>query len=180
MSDSSQPPAPPDDLTRALTGARPDQDQTPPHIGVVGDTYTILVAGADTAGKYTLIDMHVPPGGGPPPHRHDFEEMFSILDGEIELTFRGQTSTARAGDTVNIPANAPHVFRNASDRPARMLCLCAPAGQEDFFREIGVPVAHRTQAPPPLDADAQAAFAAKAMALAPKYRTELLLERSET
>ena len=140
----------------------------------------ILLSGHDTAGRYTLIDIYVPPGGCPPPHRRDFEEMFSILDGEIELTFRGQTSTARAGDTVNIPANAPHVFRNASDRPARMLCLCAPAGQEDFFREIGVPVAHRTQAPPPLDADAQAAFAAKAMALAPKYRTELLLERSET
>src|SRR6478735_8462738 len=173
-------PIPPDDTSRGLTVARPDDDQSLPHIGLVGDTYTILVTGDDTAGRYTLIDMHVPPGGGPPPHRHDFEEMFSVLDGEIELTFRGQTSTARTGDTVNIPANAPHVFRNASDRPARLLCLCAPAGQENFFREIGVALAHRTQAPPPLDADAQAAFVAKAMALAPKYRTELLLERNET
>ena len=171
---------PPDDLSRKLTVARPDHDQSLPHIGLVGDTYTILVTGHDTAGRYTLIDMHVPPGGGPPPHRHDFEEMFSILDGEIELTFRGQTPTARTGDTVNIPANAPHVFRNASERPARLLCLCAPAGQEDFFREIGVPLAHRTQAPPPLDADAQAAFVAKAMAPAPKYRTQLLLGPSET
>src|SRR6201991_1866654 len=171
-------PVPPDDPARALTHVNPQTDGALPPLGVVGDTYTILVSGRDTAGRYTLIDMHVPSGGGLPPHRHDFEEMFSILEGEIELTFRGQTSIARTGDTVNIPANAPHVFRNASDRPARMLCLCAPAGQEDFFREIGVPVAHRTQAPPPLDADAQAAFAAKAMALAPKYRTELLLERS--
>ena len=61
-----------------------------------------------------------------------------------------------------------------------MLCLCAPAGQEDFFREVGVPLAHRTQAPPPLDGDAQAAFVAKATALAPKYRTQLLLGPSET
>ena len=52
---------------RELTVARPDQDQSLPHIGLVGDTYTILVTGADTAGKYTLIHMHVPPGGGPPP-----------------------------------------------------------------------------------------------------------------
>ena len=58
---------------------------------LVGDTYTILVSGEDTAGKYTLIDMHVPPGGGPPPHRHDFEEMFTVLDGEVRVTFRGQT-----------------------------------------------------------------------------------------
>jgi quercetin dioxygenase-like cupin family protein len=47
--------------------------------------------------------MHVRAGGGPPPHRHDFEEMFSILDGEIELTFRGQTIVAGAGETVKIP-----------------------------------------------------------------------------
>src|SRR3982074_7612 len=131
----SQPtPVPPDDLSRELTVARPDHDQSLPHIGVVGDTYTILVSGADTAGRYTLIDMHVPPGGGPPPHRHDFEEMFTILDGEIELTFRGVSAVATAGETINVPANAPHVFRNVSERPARLLCLCSPAGQEGFFR----------------------------------------------
>jgi hypothetical protein len=57
-------PIPPDDLSRRLTIARPDEDQGLPHIGLVGDTYTILVASQDTAGTYTLIDMHVPPGGG--------------------------------------------------------------------------------------------------------------------
>ena len=44
----------------------------------MGDTYTILLTGKDTAGRYCLIDMYVPPGGGPPPHRHDFEESFTI------------------------------------------------------------------------------------------------------
>jgi len=43
------------------------------HLGIVGDTYTIPLSGDDTDGRYCLIDMHVPPGGGPPPHRHDFE-----------------------------------------------------------------------------------------------------------
>ena len=142
---------------------------------MVGDTYTILVSGRDTAGHYTLIDMHVPPGGGPPPHRHDFEEMFTILDGEIEVTFRGVTTVAKAGDTMNVPANAPHVFRNNASRPARLLCLCSPAGQEEFFQAVGVPVATRTEAPPALDAAGTASFIAKAVALAPKYRTELLL-----
>ncbi len=168
-------PIPADDLGRDLTHVSPDTDESLPHIGVVGDTYTILVSGKDTAGRYTLIDMHVPPGGGPPPHRHDFEEMFSILQGEIEFTFRGTTVVAAAGETVNVPANAPHVFRNASERPARLLCLCSPSGQEEFFREVGVPVAHRTEPPPPLDHTATAAFIAKAVALAPQYRTELLL-----
>src|ERR1700729_886116 len=169
-------PVPADDPGRVLTRVSPDIDESLPHLGVVGDTYTILVSGADTAGRYTLIDMHVPPGGGPPPHRHDFEETFTILDGEIELTFRGVSVVAAAGDTVNVPANAPHVFRNVSERPARLLCLCSPAGQEEVFQEGGGPVAPRPEAPPALDPAATAAFIAKAVALAPKYRTELLLD----
>lgn len=171
----SQPaPVPPDDLSRELTVVRSDHDQGLPHIGLVGDTYTILVTGEDTAGKYTLIDMHVPPGGGPPPHRHDFEEMFTVLDGEVQVTFRGETLVARAGETINVPANAPHAFTNAGDKPSRLLYMCAPSGQEEFFTLVGQPVATRTEAPPPLDADAQAAFIAKSKALAPEHKTELL------
>ncbi|TVY99606.1 cupin domain-containing protein [Trebonia kvetii] len=167
-------PVPPDDLSRGLTVARPDEDQGLPHIGLVGDTYTILVTGQDTAGKYTLIDMHVPPGGGPPPHRHDFEEMFTVLDGEVRVTFRGQTITARAGQTINVPANAPHSFTNATGTPSRLLCMCAPAGQEEFFTLVGQRVATRTQAPPPLSLDEQAAFIATSTRLAPQFKTELL------
>jgi|SRR5690348_10297562 len=116
----------------------------------------------------------VPPGGGPPPHRHDFEETFTLLEGELDVTFRGSKQVVRAGDTINVPANAPHQFHNSSSRSARMLCICSPAGQEEFFREVGVPVATRTTPPPTLDESAQAKFRAKAAALAPKYRTELL------
>jgi quercetin dioxygenase-like cupin family protein len=167
-------PVPPDDLSRGLTVARPGEDQGLPHIGLVGDTYTILVSGRDTAGTYTLIDMHVPPGGGPPPHRHDFEEMFTVLDGEVRVTFRGETIVARAGETINVPANAPHSFTNASGAPSRLLCMCAPAGQEEFFALVGQPVGGRTEPPPPLSPDGQAAFAAKATSLAPRFKTELL------
>jgi quercetin dioxygenase-like cupin family protein len=123
-----------------------------------------------------VIDMHIPPGGGPPPHRHDFEEAFILLEGEIEATFRGKKSVVLAGDTVNIPANAPHQFHNASSKPTRLLCICSPAGQENFFREVGTPVATRTTPPPKLDERQQAEFVQRVMALAPKYRTELLKE----
>ncbi len=165
---------PPDDLQRNLTLAQPDMDQTLAHIGLVGDTYTITVSGDDTKGRFCIIDMHVVPGGGPGPHRHDFEETFILLEGELQVTFRGEKSIARAGDTVNIPSNAPHQFHNASSKPVRLLCICSPAGQEDFFHQVGVPVATRTTAPPQLDEDQQKQFMEKASALAPKYRTELL------
>jgi quercetin dioxygenase-like cupin family protein len=167
-------PVPLDDLSRYLKLAQPDGDESLPHLGVVGDTYTLLLTGKDTAGRLSLIDMHVPPGGGPPPHRHDFEETFIVLEGELSATFRGKQMTVKAGETVHIPANAPHQFHNASDKPVRMLCLCSPAGQEEMFLEIGVPVATRTTAPPTLNAAEQAEFRAKAEALAAKYKTELL------
>jgi quercetin dioxygenase-like cupin family protein len=159
-----------DDLRRILVQASSD-DKNAPHIG---DTYTVLLSGKDTAGRYCLIDMHIPPGGGPPPHRHDFEESFILLEGEIEATFRGAKTVARAGQTLHIPANAPHQFHNKSDQPVRLLCICSPAGQEEFFAEVGVKVATRTTPPPPLDEKAQAEFRARAEALAPKYKTELL------
>src|SRR4051794_6061064 len=164
---------PADDLRRTLAVAESDAPKHP-HIGLVGDTYTILLTGRDTAGRYCMIDMHVPPGGGPPPHRHDFEESFTVLEGEIEATFRGVSSIIRAGQVVNIPANAPHQFRNKSEQPARLLCVCSPAGQEEFFIELGVPVATRTPPPPELDPAAQSALRMKAEALAPKYRTEFV------
>jgi len=141
-------PIPPDDPKRSLAIARPNTDQSLPHIGLVGDTHTILLSGDATGGRYCLIDMHIPPGGGPPPHRHDFEESFTILEGEIEATFRGEKSVVCAGETINIPANAPHSFTNASKQTVRLLCLCVPAGQEEFFAQVGVPVATRTTPPP--------------------------------
>ena len=118
--------------------------------------------------------MHIPPRGGPPPHRHDFEETFTILEGELEFTFRGAEKTLGSGATIHIPANAPHQFRNSSTKPARLHCICSPAGQEEFFMKVGVPVATRTTPPPRLDEAGEGEFRAKAEALAPAYRTELL------
>jgi quercetin dioxygenase-like cupin family protein len=165
---------PPDDASRKLTLANPD-DPKMRHISVAGGTYTILVSGEQTGGRYSLIDMLVPSGGGPPPHRHDFEEMFTILEGEIELIFRGEALQASTGSTVNIPANAPHSFKNKSDKPAHLLCMCTPAGQEEFFTAIGDPVDSRTAPPPRLSPAEQAERVQRAKALAAKYRTELLV-----
>jgi quercetin dioxygenase-like cupin family protein len=164
---------PADDSQRALAISQSD-DRRSSHIGVAGDTYTILLTGKDTAGQFCLIDMHIPPGGGPPPHRHDCEETFVLQEGELEVTFRGQKQVARAGQTINVPANAPHQFHNSSSQPVRMLCICSPAGMEEFFMEVGAPVASRTTPPPKLDEAAQAQLKARIAALAPKYRTELL------
>jgi quercetin dioxygenase-like cupin family protein len=164
---------PADDLSRNLTLADPDGAGVP-HISVAGGTYSILVSGAQTAGRYCLVDMLVPAGGGPPPHRHDFEEMFTLLEGELEFTFRGKSHIVRAGSTLNVPANAPHAFKNVSGKTARMLCMCTPAGQEEFFLEAGFPVDGRTS-PPPKPTEQEIAEKRQLIAaLLPKYRTEMV------
>ena len=108
---------PADDPSRRLTVADPDSPGLR-HVSVVGDTYTILVSGAQTAGRYCLIDMLVPDGSGPPPHRHDFEEMFTLLEGELEFAVGdGKVRKLKAGDTFYEPAMALHaVSRNPSDK----------------------------------------------------------------
>jgi hypothetical protein len=75
---------------------------------------------------------------------------------------------------MNIPANAPHVFKNVSGGTVHMLCMCTPAGQEEFFTLVGDPLESRTSPPPKLDKMALEERMKKAKALAPKYRTELL------
>ena len=166
-------PLPPDDLSRSLTISKPD-DANLLHLSLVGDNYTVLVSGKQTEGRYCLIDMLVPDGSGPPPHRHSFEEMFTLLDGHLEFTFRGETMTVSQGATVNIPANAPHRFRNTSGKTVHMLCMCTPAGQEEFFAQVGDRVASRTSPPPELSKEEQAERGKKAAELALKYRTEML------
>ncbi|MFG2502298.1 cupin domain-containing protein [Streptomyces sp. NPDC048441] len=164
---------PPDDPARELTVVRPP-DGGVRHIALAGDIYTILVTGEQTDGRYCLIDMRVPPGGGPPPHRHDFEEMFTLLEGEVEFRFRGEPVRVRAGETVNIPARAPHFFRNISDAPARMLCMCTPAGQDEYFLRVADPVSGPDAAPPELTEAEQRERGRRAAELAAQYRTELL------
>lgn len=166
-------PLPVDDPNRSLTVATPD-DPALPHIAQAGNIYTVLVSGAQTEGRYCLIDMLVPDGGGPPAHRHDFEELFTLLEGELEFTFRGETQTVRAPASVNIPANAPHRFANTSGSPVHMLCMCTPAGQEEFFLSVADPVPDRQATPPALDDAAKAEKKALMQTLAPTYRTEFL------
>ncbi|WP_341487865.1 cupin domain-containing protein [Pararhizobium sp. A13] len=169
----SDQPLPADDLSRTLAVAMPD-DPAVPHISQAGNVYTILISGEQTEGRYCLIDMLVPDGGGPPPHRHQFEEMFTLLEGELEFSFRGETQTIRAPASVNIPANAPHQFANRSGKMAHMLCMCTPAGQEEFFLSVADRIPDRQSPAPKPDAAKQAKKAELMKTLAPKYRTEFL------
>jgi len=111
----------------------PDTDDSLSHLGVVGDTYTILVSGADT-GWALHVDRHARPAGrratGPPSRlRGDV----TVLDGEIEFTFR-VSARCCGRETINVPANAPHVFQERQRKPGATALSLLAAGQEEFFR----------------------------------------------
>src|SRR4051794_3305959 len=110
-------PVPADDPTRELAIARSD-DEALVHLAVVGDIYTVLLSGEQTAGRFAMLDMLIPPGGGPPPHRHDFEECFRVLAGSIEVHLRDRPPVRlEAGGSADIPADRPQPFRHPADAP---------------------------------------------------------------
>jgi quercetin dioxygenase-like cupin family protein len=120
------------------------------NLSVVGDTYRIVIGGKQTGGAYAVIDMLVPPKGGPGPHSHAaVQEAFYILEGEITIRTESQTYIAKKGAYVNIPLGGMiHQFKNLTDKMAHMLCIVTPAGMEDLFEEIGKPVQQGVLLPP--------------------------------
>ncbi len=120
-------------------------------ISVVGDTYRILVGGAETNGAFAAIDMMIPPNGGPGPHAHaQIEESFYVIEGEIEVKSEFGEYTATKGSFVNIPkGGVVHEFKNKTDKVAQLLCIVVPSGLETFFEEIGKPVRYGEFLPPP-------------------------------
>ena len=141
-------------------------------IAVVGDVYRFLATGAETNGKYALWEAIVPPGGGPPPHVHSREEEgFYILEGEITIQIGAERVVASAGMFANMPVGSPHSFKNETNQPARMLISVAPAGLEQMFFEVGVPMpAGATTALPPRKEEIE-----KLLEVAPRYGIEIQL-----
>ncbi len=119
-------------------------------LAVVGDSYRIIISGKQTGGAYAVIDMLVPPGGGPGPHSHaNIQEMFYVVDGEIDFKTEAGKYTAKRGAFVNIPKGGEvHCFKNTSNSIAHLLCTVVPSGLDVFFEEIGTPVEPGTFLPP--------------------------------
>ncbi len=111
-----------------------------------GDFVTYKATSAETDGDYFSFEMATVPGFGPPLHKHSYRELFYVLEGSYEFTVlrdgdRSETITGGAGTFVAMAPNTPHTFKNADERPARMLCVQQHATLETFFEEFGVPVA---------------------------------------
>jgi quercetin dioxygenase-like cupin family protein len=111
---------------------------------------TFKEMGHDTGGEFALLDVVGLPGSGPPPHiHHRVDEVYCLLEGELEVLDGGRTFTAEAGSVFHIPKGTLHAWRNATTKPARTLLFIVPAGFEGFFEEAGIPGTDLSSPPPP-------------------------------
>lgn len=111
-------------------------------LGIAGGNYRIITSGAETNGEYAVIEMSVPPGAGPPPHEHpDFIEMFYVVSGEFEFRSTEGSKVISEGGMATIPLNGSiHCFKNISPEIGKLLCTVIPAGLDEYFTILGLPL----------------------------------------
>ena len=88
----------------------------------------------DDAGvSFFLVDA--PPGSGPKLHKHPYEEVFVVQEGEATYTVGEQTIGVSAGQIVVAPAGVPHKFVNSGSGPLRQVDI-HPSGR---IRQVNIP-----------------------------------------
>jgi quercetin dioxygenase-like cupin family protein len=95
---------------------------------------TFMLLGEQSGGHVSLMEnvvaAHSP---GPPLHKHDFDEAFYMLEGELLFQVGDELFTKRPGEVAFAPRNVAHALANRSDADARYLLVCTPAGIERLF-----------------------------------------------
>jgi len=107
-------------------------------VNVIGDQQTFKLTGADTDGQFTLIEEINPPGTMIPPHVHTREdEVFKVLEGELEVTVGDKTVILKAGDLAFAPKNIPHSWKVIGGTDCKTILSAFPSGIELMFEELG-------------------------------------------
>ena len=74
----------------------------------------------------TSVSLHLTdllPGQGPRLHRHPYEEVFVIHEGQATYTVGDTTLEVSAGQIVLVPAGIPHKFINSGEGPLRQTSI---------------------------------------------------------
>jgi mannose-6-phosphate isomerase-like protein (cupin superfamily) len=108
------------------------------HIGSGGLDVVFKLFGADTAGRFAVVEHHLAPGIlGAPSHVHHREDETSyVLEGEIVEQVGDEIIRAPVGTSVFKPKGIPHTFWNQGSVPARILEIISPGGFEKYFEEL--------------------------------------------
>lgn len=95
----------------------------------------------DVSGDYDMVIGETPAQvPGPPPHYHrGFNEVFLVIEGEMEFVLDGELIQVGPGESVNLPPDTLHTFRNKTDEPCKWVNIHSPKGFLAFFEDLGVP-----------------------------------------
>jgi quercetin dioxygenase-like cupin family protein len=105
----------------------------------------VLLRGEESGGEVAIVELGG--GGRPPLHRHDFDETFYVLEGELTFRLDEDVFTRRAGEVAFAPRGVAHTYANLRGAPARALLVITPAGFERYFDRIAARAAGTD--PPP-------------------------------
>lgn len=124
--------------------------QNAPAYWQVDILWVILATSEQTGGAYSLMEELCPKNSGPPPHYHDQDEGFHVLEGEITFQAGDQILKASNGFFISIARGTIHSFRVDSE-VARILNFYTPGGFEQTAIELGQPALTRTLPPKGVD-----------------------------
>jgi mannose-6-phosphate isomerase-like protein (cupin superfamily) len=97
----------------------------------------VLLRSEESDGVVSIIDNTVPANWpGPFLHKHDFDEAFYVLEGELTFQVEDAVITKRAGELAFAPRGVAHTLANLGDGRARYLLVCTPAGFERYFARM--------------------------------------------
>lgn len=103
-----------------------------------GNTITFKLSEEDTGGALSLGFSVVPPGNGPPLHRHHSDdEIFIVTKGEFQYTADGVTSECGPGSVVFLPRGCAHTFKCISEEPGETVVITTPGGFDRFYERCG-------------------------------------------
>ena len=75
-----------------------------------------------------VIVVEAAPGDGPALHRHPYEEVFVVQEGEATFTLGDEQRVVRGGEVVVAPPGVPHRFVNSGDGPLRQVDIHVSRG----------------------------------------------------
>ena len=115
-----------------------------------GSHARMLVSGKQSAGSYCMLEITSPAGRATPNHKHEHEEeTIHVLDGELSVNIEGRVHTLGTGETLLLQRGTAHQLINQSNRSARYLVICAPAGFDDFVETCAEPLFAPFELPAP-------------------------------
>ena len=102
-----------------------------------GQTMIFLQTGADTDGKLLQMECFSPPTAVEEPENiHPLQEsIVKMISGSLHFSVDGKEHTVAAGQSLSIPPNVPHYFRNSGDTVAHYIAEFKPALTIDSFFE---------------------------------------------